>query len=266
MKILEQFCKGKRADRLCEDGWVVTADFAAVVDGSTSKIKVEEGQESPGHLAMRLVCDAIRQLPREATKEETLETLTRTLASDNTYTHLNYRPTCSAVIFSLYYREVWFVGDCQARWNGKTYRHDKLVDAILTDIRCQAIRYYLKHGYTVADIRQQDKGRAFILDALRDQLYFQNDPDAHNPFRYTVIDGQPILSDKVPSIPVGDAKELVLASDGYPTLTDSLQETEDKLDEVLQKDPLCIHENPATKCLVDGNCSFDDRTFLRIEL
>ena len=266
MEVIEQCRIGKRKDKPCEDGWVVTNDFAAVVDGSTAKMKVPDGQESPGHLAMRLVCAAIAQLPAAATKKEILVALTKAVAQDTTYAHTHYRPTCSAVIYSRYHQTVWFIGDCQCRYAQHTYKNEKLVDRILTGIRCDAIQYYLQQGYTPEDIRKNDKGRAFIYDALCDQLHFQNDPDPHNPYRYPVIDGQPIDEDLVPALSVSPGNELILASDGYPVLEDTLPSTEQILHELLQKDPLCIQENPATKCLVVGNTSFDDRTYVKIKL
>ena len=266
MEIKEVFQIGKREGTPCEDGWVVTDSFAAVVDGSTAKIKIVQGQESPGHLAMRLVCDAIRELSPTCSKEEALAAFTRAVAQDDTYAAAHYRPTCSAVVYSVYRKEIWFIGDCQARWKGETHHFEKLVDTILTDIRCRAIHYYLEHGYTEADIKKNDKGRAFIYEALCDQLHFQNNPDTTNPYRYVVIDGQPIDASMVPALPIDDAKELILASDGYPTVCNTLEESERLLAEILKKDPLCIKENPSSKCLVDGNRSFDDRTYLRLQL
>ena len=266
MKIIEQFSIGKRRGTPCEDGWVVTNDFAAVVDGSTAKIKIAPGQESPGHLAMRLVCAAIEQFPAETTKEEALKILSKAIADDTTYAEAHYRPTCSAVIYSHYRKEVWFIGDCQCRWNNQTHKYEKLVDRLLTDIRCEVIHYYLEHGYTEADIRKEDKGRAFIFDALCEQLHFQNDPNPYNPYRYPVIDGQPIDAKSIPTLSVENTEEIILASDGYPELFNNLEETETALEEVLEKDPLCINENHASKCLVEGNRSFDDRTYLRLDI
>ena len=44
MQIIEHFIQGKRNNaQLCEDGWVVTPHFAAVVDGSTSKVAGRNG-------------------------------------------------------------------------------------------------------------------------------------------------------------------------------------------------------------------------------
>ena len=266
MKIIEAFSIGKREGTPCEDGYVVTDDFAAVVDGSTAKIKLAVGQESPGHLAMRLVCAAIQTLPASATKEEAICILTQTIANDHTYDAANYRPTCSAVIYSNARKEIWFIGDCQARWLGTTYKFEKLVDRVLIDIRCRAIRYYLSHGYTEEDIKRNDKGRTFIYEALCDQLHFQNDTDPKNPYAYPVIDGQPIHPEQVRCYSVANANEIILTSDGYPVIEDTLEATEARLSEILIKDPLCINENPASKCLVKGNRSFDDRTYLKIAL
>ncbi len=266
MKTIETFLCGKRPDQsLCEDGFTVTPHFAAVVDGSTSKVPGKHG----GREAMLTVTEALRHLKPEADKRKMLSVLTACLAEKNipeAASRAEYRLTCSAVIYSAFRHVVWMVGDCQARWNGHTYTNSKLVDRILTDARCGAVRHLLAHGHSAADIRRHDLGRAAILDALREQTNFQNDPNARNPYRYAVLDGTPVPEELVLELPVDNATELVLASDGYPVLADSLQESEATLQRLLRDDPLCINENAATKCLVEGNLSFDDRCFLKIAL
>ena len=113
---------------------------------------------------------------------------------------------------------------------------------------------------------KNDIGRNFIFNELREQCHFQNDKNPYNIFRYPVLDGTPVPPELVSVVSVGDTKQLILASDGYPRLFDTLQESENYLERVLSQDPLCIRENPATKCLVEGNSSFDDRTFLRLSI
>ena len=58
--------------------------------------------------------------------------------------------------------------------------------------------------------------------------------------------------------------EVVLASDGYPQLHPTLEETEEALALQLRHDPLMVSTCRATKPLIAGNLSFDDRSFLRI--
>ena len=267
MQIIESFLEGKRPDQtLCEDGWVVTPDFAAVVDGSTSKVAGRAG----GREAMHLICEALRSLPAEADKEQMLQHFTQVLAAHNlpqSATHAEYRLTCSAVIFSLHRRVIWLVGDCHCRFGGKTYDNYKLVDEILTRIRCEIAHYLLQQGYTPQEFLDHDPARAMILNELREMTNFQNDTNIYNPFRYVVLDGTAVEAALVPEIPVDDSvDELILASDGYPALGDTWQETENHLHRLLQEDPLCMNENPATKCYLAGNHSFDDRCYIRLKI
>ena len=267
MKTVEKFVCGKSPDAsLCEDGVVVTDEFAAVVDGSTSKVA---GRHA-GRLAMQTVVRALETVPASATLSETLTLLTRELASVSDprgRSDAAFRPTCSAVIFSRRRREVWLVGDCQCRFGGKTHRVAKAVDEVLTEIRCCVLSHLLAQGHSVESLLRRDLGREAISDFLRLQTNFQNVTAAFNPFRYVVLDGTPVVPSAVTVLRVpAEEHSLVLASDGYPELFDSLAPTEQRLQELLRLDPLCISSNPGTKGLRPGNLSFDDRAFLRLEI
>ena len=54
----------------CEDGMVFSGDFAAVVDGATSKSSLTFGSSTPGRIAKELVCDAIRGLAPDASAQD----------------------------------------------------------------------------------------------------------------------------------------------------------------------------------------------------
>lgn len=267
MRIVEQFVQGKLGEAaLCEDGIAVTPHFAAVVDGSTSKVPGRHG----GREAMRIVCEALRTLAPDAGKREMLRHFTRALAAHNipeAKSDAAYRLTCSAVVYSQARRTVWMVGDCQCRFDGATYTNNKLVDAILTEVRCGVLRHLIASGYSQDELRRRDLGREFIADALRDQTNFQNDPNPGNPYRYAVLDGTPVDEELVREIPVPPgAGQLILASDGYPLVGDTLEESERELRRLLAADPLCMTANAATKGWREGNASFDDRCYLRLAL
>lgn len=284
MKIIESFRQGKlnRYD-LCEDGFVVTSHFAAVIDGSTSKsaprlvAPSEDTAKAPtgsakkgGRVAMECISRAVETLKPEASMEEAARHFTlalRDVMPEEGTICAAKRPTCSAVVFSKERSEVWLFGDCQCRFDGKTYDNPKSVDRILTEARCDAVRYLLSKGQTPESIRHYDAGRALIYDALREQTNFQNDPDVLNPYRYTVLDGMDIDTSTVPVLVVPPSVGmLILASDGYPILCDTWRETENELQRLLREDPLCINENAATKCLMEGQVSFDDRTYLSLDI
>lgn len=277
MKLLEAFSEGKYSDAArCEDGWCVTEGFAAVVDGSTSKAAKSYSTSAPcgdeettGHKAMCTVLESIKALPAETDMQHAAQILTASLAAANTPESLRHpalRCTCSAVIFSRARHEVWLFGDCQCRFGGRTYTNGKYVDEVLTRIRCDVNRYLLAHGYDEDELRRHDMGRAIIYNALREQTAFQNDGNVYNPYRYAVLDGTPIDVATVPVLHVDGEETLVLASDGFPVVCDTLTETETALQRLLLTDPLCIAENAGTKGLMQGQWSFDDRTFIKVEI
>lgn len=56
-----------------------------------------------------------------------------------------------------------------------------------------------------------------------------------------------------------NTKRIILATDGYPLLKPSLEESEEHLANLLKRDPLLFREFKPTKGLIKGHASFDDR-------
>lgn len=79
---------------------------------------------------------------------------------------------------------------------------------------------------------------------------------------YAVIDGTTIYMPGTRLVSV--CNSAVLASDGYPTLLPTLRDTEKALAKQLADDPQNIRSFVATKGLVEGNKSFDDRAYVRL--
>ena len=261
-----------------EDAIVATPWFCAVIDGATNKgVTPACGSETPGQAAARLLSAAVLSLPPDCTAKEAAACFTQAIDGYcRARFHKNaaaccptIRPTASMALFSLHRKAVWLFGDCQCRLGGHTYTNPKLIDGILAQIRSDILCFLLKRGRSKSEresikckLRRSDSGRAFIAGALRDQQYFQNDVSG-NPYAYPVIDGTPFPASSIKTVPVGTA-ELILASDGYPQLCDTLSETEEKLHALSRKDPLCIRENKQTKGIMASANSYDDRSYLRL--
>jgi hypothetical protein len=60
--------------------------------------------------------------------------------------------------------------------------------------------------------------------------------------------------------------ELVIASDGYPFIGETLAASESELARLLAIDPWCVAELAGTKGVRPGQVSFDDRAYLRVRL
>ena len=287
MKIIESSIIGKKSQEACEDGMVVTDDFIAVIDGSTSKTPKHLNPDMKnGRYAMMLISEYIREeLKADASVDEFCQGVTAYIynkvyemlgVEERLKEHPEERLTASAILYSRTRNEVWMVGDCQAIIDGKLYENGKPYEEKIARKRVELI----EQGLSPAEARKQIE--PLLIEAM---LSGQNQT-------YTVIDGFPIyregvkvvsvsdsssVQDSVPasdSVPCSDSasasdtipsssSEIVLASDGYPFLKPTLAASEAALAEQIANDPQNIHSFIATKGIVEGNKSFDDRTYIR---
>lgn len=287
MKIIESSIIGKKSPEACEDGMVVTDDFIAVIDGSTSKTPKHLNPDMKnGRYAMMLISEYIREeLKADASVDDFCQGVTAYIynkvyeklgVEERLKEHPEERLTASAILYSRTRNEVWMVGDCQAIIDGKLYENGKPYEQEIARKRVELI----EQGLSPAEARKQIE--PLLIKAM---LSGQNQT-------YTVIDGFPIyregvkvvsvsvsssVQDSVPasdSVPCSDSasasdtipsssSEIVLASDGYPFLKPTLAASEAALAEQIANDPHNIRSFIATKGIVEGNKSFDDRTYIR---
>ena len=287
MKIIESCIIEKKSQEACEDGMVVTDDFIAVIDGSTSKTPKHLNPDMKnGRYAMMLISEYIREeLKADASVDDFCQGVTAYIynkvyeklgVEERLKEHPEERLTASAILYSRTRNEVWMVGDCQAIIDGKLYENGKPYEEKIARKRVELIA----QGLSPVEARKQIE--PLLIKAM---LSGQN-------LTYTVIDGFPIyregvkvvsvsdscsVQDSVPasdSVPCSDSvsasgtisvssSKIVLASDGYPFLEPTLAASEAALAEQIANDPQNIHSFIATKGIVEGNKSFDDRTYIR---
>ncbi|WP_299459271.1 hypothetical protein [uncultured Microscilla sp.] len=256
----------------CEDQIVATDYHAAVIDGATSKLATTYQGKTTGRFAAEILKNAIARFPVQVTFDEAVDLLTYALAKhyhrNNEYDYLKEhpleRPTASVAIYSDYQREVWLIGDCRCMIDKKVYNHRRRPEEVIARIRALYLEIALQQGASVASLQHRDIGREYILPLLKGQVAFQNSHSNH-PYGYSAIDGFPVVDKHLSVIPVdGDDVSIVLASDGYPVLYRTLEQSENYLYAALKKDPLCFREFLNTKGVMKGNISFDDRAYLRL--
>lgn len=262
MKVIESKIVGKKSQESCEDGLIVTPDFIAVIDGSTSKTPHHLSPDMRnGRYAMVLISDFIQQhLEADASVDDFCEGVSSYIynkvyeplgVEEQMRLHPEDRLTASAILYSKVRNEVWMVGDCQAIVGGKLYENNKPYESEIAYRRVELIR----QGFSPLEARK-----------AIEPLLVQKMLDGQNK-SYAVIDGFPIYREGVKVISVGQAHQtIVLASDGYPFLQTTLVESEQALAQLIANDPQCTQEFIATKGLVEGNKSFDDRTYVRFEI
>ncbi len=272
-KITEQYLKSKSSDESkCEDKIFISENFVAVIDGATSKSRLEFESKSTGQVAGEIIMKALSLLPYDANAQNAIKSLTSSAfdfyKKHNLVERMKSNPvdrlSASVAIFSAFRKEVWMVGDCQVMNNGAVHTNEKKVDVLLSEIRSICIKASIYEGNTIESILKNDIGREAIMSLLTRQSFFQNQNFDHT-YSYAVIDGFPPDSSEIKIIQeIGS--ELILASDGYPRLFSTLKESEKYLQSIIENDPLCFHLHKSTKGLQKNQVSFDDRAFIRIEV
>ena len=174
--------------------------------------------------------------------------------------HPEDRLTCSAVIYSRLNREIWMVGDCQCLINGELFDNPKPYEAELAAMRATEVHRLLANGVTQDELLRNDIARSSIIPHMLETMRQQN-------ITYSVIDGFPIDQRHVRIIPLDFRPwQLVMASDGYPVLCPTLAESETALQHQRDTDPLNIGSFQATKAFHPDFSSFDDRSYLRLQV
>jgi hypothetical protein len=281
-KVIEFIAAKDGNPQSCEDAIKVTASFACVVDGATSKTGRMWGDKTGGQKAAQIICETLDSIPKDKTvnKVELFSLFTEKigelyLREKNLYETVKKNPwermTASVVVYSKYHHQVWMVGDCQCLIDGKLFLNTKEVDRVLAGTRAFILELEImkdrntKEAEKIAQLRRNDPGRTFIYPLLAEQSYFQNSPKP-NIYSYGVIDGFLLDERYIKTIEVGNAGYIVLASDGYPQLFPTLEKTEANLKSLLAEDPLCFRKLKSTKGILPGNDSYDDRAFLKLKL
>ena len=272
MNIIEQFLKSKtNKESDCEDSIFVSDHFAAVIDGVTTKSTRLYANETPGKACSQLLKKVLEDIGVKSTAKQAVEILTSAVFSMYKETGINdlvlnspaERASACIAVYSKFRNELWMVGDCQCLVDKTVYSNARYIDILLSDIRSLYIQSELKQGKTVCELLANDSGRDYILPLLERQSLFQN-LIIKNTFTYGVIDGFKVPEREIKIIKLMHPVKIILATDGYPLLSDTLAQSENYLKQILETDPLCFHEFKSTKGLKPGNLSFDDRAYLSI--
>jgi hypothetical protein len=257
-----------------EDFIHISPAFVAAIDGTTSKTARRWEGKTGGQICAQIIDQVLLQLSGDVTARQAVDAITariRGFYEEQEVLELvqedpSQRVTAALVIASLPRREIWFIGDCQCLLDDHLLQNTKPVDDITARARAMFLETEIQKGTTIEELRQNDTGREFILPLLKQQHLFQNNPAA-GLYWYSIIDGFPVPDDGIRVEPIPDKTKLVvLASDGYPVLKNSLEASEQELQRILESDPLLFRSYKATKGMQEGHVSYDDRAYIKLRL
>lgn len=271
-KIIESYiCSKYKEQSLCEDGLFIGDNIIAIIDGVTSKGTLKWNGSSSGQYAMNVIINVLKndistQSPLvffSEINEKLKNSMKLHPKCDN-----KEKPRASVIAYIIDKQEIWSYGDCKCIVGEKYYSHEKIIDRILANKRAEIIKQYLINSNSISKLQHKDLGREAIMDELKNQFKYENVHcivDGYD-YGYPVLNGNIICEDMISVHFVNKGDMVVLASDGYPILKNTLKESEIKLAHIIDEDPLCYKEYKSTKGINEGNISFDDRTYIRFEV
>ncbi len=267
-EIKESFLKSKNAiNEDCEDGIFVGESIIAVIDGCTAKGNYLWNGKKSGLFAKNLICDTLKNLKVPDNPKDFFEALNITIknviARNSIIGKVDW-PRASVIAFVPMLNEIWSYGDCRCMVDGQVYLHEKQIDIKLSLKRSEIIEERLRMDSNL-DLEDFDFGREAILGDLIKQLDYENVHKIYDDvdYGYPVLNGDKICSDMISVHKVKPGQEVVLATDGYPILRNTLEESERELETLINTDPFCYKKYRSTKGLKKGNISFDDRAYIR---
>lgn len=272
MHISEVFIKGKISDDKCEDAIYLGKRFIAVIDGVTSKGKRLYQDKTSGRFAAEVLKRELSHLDyewqdRDFQANELLRNLNESLrlemktVDDETIGVEDYL-RAAIIILDKKEKRIINYGDCQCRIGDKVFSHSKAIDAKLAEKRADMLIRAIHEGVSQEELMKNDIGRKAILTDLRKQFEYEN---KNCKYGYPVLNGCGINEEMIVEHPIREGESVILCSDGYPYVCDSLEASERKLHELLQNDRLLIWNYKSTKGVQYGADSFDDRAWVKVE-
>lgn len=266
MRVVEHFIKGKKGPEKCEDALFISEHFIAVIDGVTAKSDFTYDGKTTGKLAAEIIKNQLECLEEDATVQTFVEKVNNGFKEFYEKVPFPYEKKekglqAVCAVYSRYFNSIWLIGDCQVSVDGQVYFNPKKSDDILAAFRSMVLNIWEREK----DISEEQLkcAREMILPWILEATIFANDDTTE--YGYACMNGEPIPENLMHTIVLdkGVSHEIVLTSDGYPEVRQSLEDAEMYLNEVLQEDPNCYKQYKSTKGIQKDCYSFDDRTYVR---
>lgn len=233
-EVMEKFTSPKNPNIGVEDGLYIGKNLALVCDGVTSQTTEKIRGLSPGQFAVRAAIAGLQKpLGASITSRELIGYLTHEvrLAIERAGAQGEKIGGHPSFVFAAFFPKehcIVRIRDCSYLIDGKGEN-----PGFPADIRKKEMQKRIERS------KGLEEGDEATKQQLREWQWKHRNSESPSKFSYAVVDGTPIPEHLIEYIDVPqNAKEVVLASDGYPaeTLAMTLAETNHRYQEKMQKD------------------------------
>ena len=261
LTVLEAATRPRTLDARSLDRLYIGESLVAVVDGATPKMNMK-GTRVEAFLAH--ILRSLKIAEKHAWSLD--EFVSRSTMSEIGDPRLGsaYLPAATLAVVSATRSEVWRVGDAWVSIDGVSMEPDRQIEKQVALRRRKILTQHMERGYSVEELRSHDVGREAIVGELMTLSDLRNSLE---PGGFGALDGGHVDSQFQEVWPLTDnTSHVTLATDGFLSPASTLDAAEGELAFRTARDPLMIEDPPATKGVIPGALSFDDRTYLRVEI
>lgn len=277
VKVMDNFLKSRTKNELeCENGIFEGNRFFAVVDGFTFDSSFSIDGKTTGQVAVETFLSALKSLD-VFTHSLSFQDISYRINKEFKYANKHYlkgikdkKIVASASIWDSQQDILYIVGETRAllleRHSKKEERLENYhrIRKILSNKRAHFnLRLIEDSKVTEEDLLERDLGLEQISNEVKKQIDYINNID--HKYAFFAFDGNEIPENKIIVKSTEKYTDVILATDGYPKLFNSLKQTESYLGEVLKSDPLLIKRHRSIKGLQKNNQSYDDRGYLYLK-
>ena len=263
-------CPKYGPNKPCGDEVVDSDHFIAIIDGEMPKGERLWGNLSGDVFVSKIIIEAIQKLHPKIDAWSAIEQINNAVKvqyEKNGIVFEDLAPEeqlqASVLIYSIERREVWSFGNCMLRINQKSYYNPQKGDVMLSDLRAFCMEVAALKKLDVSNDNDNDNdidyGTKKIMPFLNELALFAN---SEHSFGYDVLNGGKILKERVKIYAVQPGDHIIMTSDGYPKIFNTLEETEEYLQAALREDPNCVGKLKGTRRLCKDAVSYDDRCFI----
>lgn len=260
------------------DGFIFTKNYAVVIDSKKDEnsltVKDKKLSEylqqsfinytkvaNPCHTSKQFIEAFHKYMQRQYAELGVLKTLT-----DNK----KQRPYITSAVYNKHYNEVWLFGDCQCLIGGEHFTNRNFIDDVLIQVRRLYLESRILEGDSAESLIVTDENNEVLKPLLcmkRTFLNRHNNTADFYDFFYSAIDGFSYPSENIIVIKVPTkVTEVILATDGYLELRDSLEDTEETLAEELGYNALGVKDFRNATMRSNHSLGYDDRTYLKVSI
>lgn len=176
-----------------DDDIYIGNNFVAVIDGVSSKSKIESGEKNI--TISHIITEAIKKIDRPTAPEyaKTLE-MEEFIQYINMYIKryceeikypLSQNPLeATGAIYSKYRNQIWIVGDCRAVYDDNVIENELKIDEVYMKIRAEIIRTLLELGYTEQELFSKDIAKEIIENNEKIKEYIKDEKEGNRIISY----------------------------------------------------------------------------------